>query len=254
MELDHDEVQVWYAALDQPAWRMAQLSRTLSPDEQERAARFRFEHDRYRFIAGRGILRELLARCLAVDPGDVVFSYGPHGKPALAGRWRGELLRFNLAHSAGVALCALAHGREVGVDVEALRPTADLDQIAERFFSAQERAALRALPRAAQLAAFFRCWTRKEAYIKARSTGLSFPLDQFDVALDDDRRSALLEVRGEPGEAARWLLRDLPAGQGFVAALAVEGHSCRLTYQTWPDAVARRSRAADRGCYGRYGV
>ncbi len=226
MKLANDEVQVWRAALDLAPHRLAQLNRMLTPDERERAARFRFARDRLRFVAARGVLRELLARCLGCEASALRFSYGPRGKPALAGS-PGNGLRFNVSHSAGTALFALALGREVGVDLEALQQNTAHADIAGRFFSQHERDALDALPGAARPLAFLRCWTRKEAFIKATGDGLSFPLDRFDVALDE-RHSALLAVHDEPQATERWLLRDLPAGYGFVAALAAERRDWRL--------------------------
>jgi 4'-phosphopantetheinyl transferase len=137
-------------------------------------------------------------------------------------------LVFNVSHSHGIALYAITREREVGVDVEYVRHDMAGESIAERFFSAQEVARLRALPAEAQPLAFFNCWTRKEAFIKAIGEGLSFPLDQFEVSLDAKEPSAMVSLRDGPRETSRWSLRALPVGEGYVAALVVEGHEWRL--------------------------
>jgi 4'-phosphopantetheinyl transferase len=165
----------------------------------------------------------------------VVFCYGAHGKPALAGDTGADAIRFNAAHSLGVALYAVTRGREVGIDLEHIRFDLAVMEIAERFFSRREVATLRTLPTEAQRQAFFRCWTRKEAYIKARGEGLSLPLDQFDVSLTPAEPAAVLGTQRDPSETARWSLQELPLAPDYVAALAVEGHGWRLACWQWPD-------------------
>lgn len=229
LDLDRATVHVWQARLDQFAVRQGQMLELLSADERERAARFHFAKDRRHFIVARALLRTLLARYLNLPPHHLSFSYGPYGKPALAGEGESRaLLRFNVSHSHGVALYAVARERDVGVDVEYVRRDMVGESIAERFFSAREVAALRALPAEVQPQAFFNCWTRKEAFIKARGEGLSFPLDRFEVSLDPKEPAALVSVRDDPREASRWSLQALPVEEGYAAALAVEGHAWRL--------------------------
>jgi 4'-phosphopantetheinyl transferase len=133
-----------------------------------------------------------------------------------------------------VALYAVARGREVGIDLEFIRRDLEVEQIAERFFSRQEIATLRALPADLRRDAFFLCWTRKEAYIKARGEGLSLPLDQFDVSLIPGEPAALLSTRPDSDEALRWSLQELPLGSGYVAALAVEGRGRSFSCWQWP--------------------
>lgn len=223
--LSDDEVHVWRLALDEPAARFARLAGRLSPDEQQRATRFRFERDRRRFAIARGSLREILADYLGEEPERLRFAEGPHGKPALGEPHRDSGLRFNLSHSEALALCAVTRGREVGVDVEAVRPLPDADALAERFLSAAERAALGALPGARRLEAFFRCWTRKEAYLKAVGAGLLQPLDGFDVSLAEKDHDCLLRVSANPAEASRWSVRSLDLGSGYAAAIAAAGRA-----------------------------
>jgi len=211
------------------------LLRTLTLDERARARRFRFPRDRDRFIVARGVLRAILGRYLGVDPGRLRFRYSPYGKPALAGPFEDEGIRFNLAHSQGIALYAVSRGREVGIDVEYVRADLADERIAERFFSPREVATLRAVPAEQRREAFFHCWTRKEAYVKARGEGLSLPLDQFDVSLAPGEPAALLSTPGDPPEVTRWSLQALNPGPGYVAALAVEGNGWRLRCWQWTD-------------------
>ena len=227
------EVHVWRAQLDESLARMRELLSTLAPDERDRAVRFHFTKDRNRFIIARGLLRSILGLYLNGEPGRLRFGYGPHGKPYLMGEHNQGGLHFNLSHSHGLALFAVTREREVGVDIERVRSGISDEGIAERFFSPQEVARLRALPVALQAEAFFNCWTRKEAYIKARGEGLSHPLDQFDVSLAPGEPAALLRTRIDAEETARWSLRELNPGPGFAAALAVKGRGWRLKCWQW---------------------
>ncbi len=210
--------------LDAPPAPKDRLRQTLAADEERRAAGFRFPRDRERYVVGRGALRAVLGQYLRRRPEDIRFSYNAEGKPALAGEFSAERLRFNVAHADGLALVAVAREREVGVDLEKVRAI-EVEEIAERFFSAAEVAVLRGLPADRRVDAFFRCWTRKEAYLKATGKGLSGGLDQFDVSLAPGEPAALLAHRGAPAEAGRWQLRELAPAPGYVGALAVEGPS-----------------------------
>ncbi len=231
--LPRGEVHVWRAVLDTSERHRKGLLATLSPDERARADRFHFERDRVHFITGRGWLRAILARYLETAPAALRFHYGPHGKPRLAGAFS-DRLRFNVSHSHGLALYAVAVDRELGVDIERIEPRLE-HGIAERFFSPGEVATLRALPRHVQREAFFTCWTRKEAYVKARGKGLTLRLDQFDVSLSPGEPAALLRTAGDPDEALRWSLRELAPGPGYSAALVAEGRDWEL--QCWDDGV-----------------
>jgi len=227
---DHD-LHVWRTTLDLPDTTVERLRQILSLDERARADRFHFQIDRHRFVAARGCLRITLGRYVPAHPSEIRFSYGPHGKPSIANASAvAAELKFNLAHSGGLALYAIARRCEIGVDLEQLRPEFVSDQIAERFFSANEVARLRSLPASKQTQAFFNCWTRKEAFIKAKSTGLSQPLDQFEVTLGPDEPAALLETKWDQTEASRWLLKSIDLGSDFAAALAFEGHDRRISY------------------------
>ncbi len=169
-----------------------------------------------------------MGRYAGREPSAIAFRYGGWGKPGLDEARDGDGLQFNLSHSGDLALLAVARGRRLGIDVEAVRPMADAGPIAARFFSPRECERFRRLPESEQLAAFFRCWTRKEAYMKATGAGMSMPLDQFDVTLSPGEPPALLRVEGLPDEPSRWSYRDLDPGPGYLAALAVEGTGWRL--------------------------
>jgi 4'-phosphopantetheinyl transferase len=234
-ELARDEVHVWSAPLEQPAARVDELWRTLAADERARAERFVFMRDRSHFIVARGILRAVLGRYLGLAAERLAFVYGPHGKPALAETCGGDMLRFNLAHSQGLALYAVTRGREVGVDIEQVRPLPDAVAIARHFFAAQEQEALRALPPGTKQAGFYHCWTRKEAYLKALGDGLARPLDQFSVSLAPGEPARLLTVAGDAREAERWSLRALEPAPGYVGALAAPGHDWQVACWRWPE-------------------
>ncbi|HEV8712493.1 MAG TPA: 4'-phosphopantetheinyl transferase superfamily protein [Candidatus Binatia bacterium] len=233
LALEPDEVHVWRAALDQPLSRVENLLLTLAADERIRAERFYFRRDREHFIVARGVLRAILGRYLNSAPGQLSFCYSPFGKPALAEDVGGAMLHFNVSHSHGLALYAVTRGKEVGIDLERIRPDLAIEQIAERFFSGREVATLRALPKNTRTVAFFLCWTRKEAYIKARGEGLSLPLDQFDVSLIPGKPATLLRAEGAPHEASRWSLHDVAPIPSYTAALAVEGRAWRLACWQW---------------------
>lgn len=232
--LGSDEVHVWRASLDEPPSQIDGFRHTLAADEQARAERFYFQRDRERFITAHGVLRAILGLYLNRAPGCLSFRYSTHGKPALAWDHAGDALCFNMSHSRGVGLYAIARGREVGIDLEFMRCDLKVEQIAERFFSRPEIATLRALPTHSRRRAFFLGWTRKEAYIKARGAGLSLPLDQFDVSLTPGEPAALLRTQPDPDEALRWSLQELTLASGYVAALAVAGRDCSLSCWQWP--------------------
>jgi 4'-phosphopantetheinyl transferase len=231
-----DEVHVWRARLDLAADARAPLHAALSAEERARAARFHDPADGARFAAARGLLRAILARYLDRPAAAVAFAYGAHGKPELAGDGAGGSagLRFNASHAGALALYAVARGRAVGVDVERARDVDDADDaalVAERYFAPAERAALRAAGAAgsaAWRAAFLACWTRKEAYAKARGVGLSIALDAFAVALGEGAWTAL-----DGGASGRWTIVPLAPGAGYAGALAVEGEAPRVRRWAW---------------------
>ena len=223
-----DEVHVWRIALNRPIEDVQGLQTLLASEEISRADRFRFEKDRRRFVVVRGLLRVILGRYLDLKPGQLGFVYGDYGKPALAPAPATRGLSFNLSHAHELALVAVTRDRQIGIDLEHMRPIPEMEQIAERIFSPQEKEMFRALPGAEKLEVFFHCWTCKEAYIKARGEGLSLPLDRFQVVPILGEAAPLLSLDGDPQEASRWSLRKLIPAPGYVAALAVEGQGWSL--------------------------
>ena len=231
--LADNEIHVWRAGLELPVSQLQRLRGALTVDELERANRFSFQIDRQRFIAARGTLRSILSRYITITPSHLRFHYNRYGKPFLAAEFSAHLLNFNLSHSGSMALYAITRKMEVGVDVERVRSDVDYEEIAERFFSANEVAILRTMPTEKKLDAFYTCWTRKEAYIKAHGKGLSLPLDSFDVSFAPWEPSILLITKDEARESSHWRLLDLKPGLGYVGALAVKGIGCRLRYWDW---------------------
>jgi 4'-phosphopantetheinyl transferase len=216
------EAHTWIGSVASASSCISQFQKLLSDDETARASKFRFEKDRHEFVVSRGMLRTLLASYLGGSATQLRFTYSEHGKPRLDDAEKADHLTFNLSHSDGVILCAFARNREVGVDVEKMRDNFAVEEIAERFFSAGERNTLRTLAAEHRRQAFFYCWTRKEAYIKAKGEGLSLPLHQFDVSLSPAEPAALVSTRPDAAEASRWSLYDVEAPSGYAAALAVE--------------------------------
>ena len=233
--LPHDEVHVWRAALDQDAFRIQALHRTLAADERARAGNFHFDRDRERFIVARGVLRAILGAYLNRPPESLSFRYGPHGKPTLATGSEPDAIRFSVSHTHGAALYAVARGREVGIDIERIRSDLAIVEITERFFSPREAARLRALPAAGQPEAFFRYWTRMEAYIKALGGGLSIPLDRRDVTMATGESGAVIVPQRDASRTFCWSVQELPAGPGHAAALAVAGQGWTLSCWQWPE-------------------
>lgn len=225
LTLSADEVHLWHAALDDQA--ADDFRPLLAADEIARADRFHFAKDRNHYIVARGFLRKLLAAYLGIGPTELRFVYAEKGKPSLEPSQQ-SALNFNLAHSQTRAIYAFSLGRELGVDLEFVRDDVESENIARRFFSPREIDELRMVPAALRKEAFFNCWTRKEAYIKARGEGLSLPLDKFDVSLLPGEAAALLRNHKEPHEVERWKMESVPVPDGYVAALVVEGHDWRL--------------------------
>jgi 4'-phosphopantetheinyl transferase len=220
--LGEGEIHVWCRPLDRETASVEAFSGLLSADEQYRARRFRFERDRNEFIVSRGTLRTLLAAYQGIPAGQLQFAYSAFGRPSLIERKNFTPIEFNISHSGGVTLLAFSRSRRIGIDIEEGRRDFDPTDIAEKFFSQSERSALRDLPPDLRYEAFFCCWTRKEAFIKALGEGLSHPLDAFDVSLTRGVTAALLATRPNADEVARWALRDIAAPEGYLASLAIE--------------------------------
>ena len=232
LALGPDLVHVWRLPLTQPPAQLAVLAQTLGDEERARARRFHFDRDRDAYTCARGALRTLAGRYVAQRPDALGFGYRARGKPYLTAP-PGDSLQFNVSHSGELALLAFTRGREVGVDVERRRPLQDLRSLAQTSFSPAEYAALLGVPAHDQTDAFFACWSRKEAFIKATGEGIG-QLAEFDVTVRADEPARLLRIPGGAAAGPRWSMRDLPAIPGYAAALVVDGHEVRIACWDWP--------------------
>ncbi len=221
-------IHVWRAIVDVPVAGLQVYQEALSPDERNRAQRLTLPRHQQRFTAARGILRHILARYLRTPPQDIRFQSGPFGKPLLQHR-AGHPLHFNVSHSQQSAVYAVSRNLEVGIDLEEDRDSLDFTGLAERICSPEEFMVFQKLRQAERQAAFFRCWTRKEAFVKAIGKGLSCPLNTVTVSFTPDEPPRILDVDGQSPD--EWSLFDLPLAPGFWGALAVAGKPSHL--QGW---------------------
>jgi len=223
-----DRIDIWRVCLVHCEQSEQDLCGILTLDEVARAARFHFKEDRRRYTRGRAALRILLGRYLETPPAEIRFQYENHGKPEIALPHDSRDLRFNASDSGELALIAVGSGSAIGVDIEKVRPLPDFLDIATRFFSPGEVQALLAASENKRQEAFFACWTRKEAYLKATGLGLLHSLSDFSVAVDPDEVAELYEVKGNRDVASHWFLTDVLPGEGFRGALACEGGRRRI--------------------------
>jgi 4'-phosphopantetheinyl transferase len=227
-EFEDQDIHVWRAYLDGEGLGLHRFEETLAPDEKARANRFVFRQDRNRYVAARGLLRELLGRYLDRSPAAIKFDYTTKGKPSLDAALNERSIQFNVSHSRGLALLAFGLGRNLGIDVEFIRHEFPADEIAQRYFSPKEVMELRTLPPSLQAEGFYLCWTRKEAYIKATGEGLHVPLESFNVSLTPGR-----PVRLESPDSGRWSMRSLYPDPLYAGALVAEGQHLRLRQWGW---------------------
>jgi 4'-phosphopantetheinyl transferase len=230
LPFEAEEVHVWVASLDVDDDELGFRAAVLDDHERARARRMTREIAWRRFIAGRGLLRLLLGCYLDTPPAQVPLTQTPKGKPAVAEP--GADVRFNLSHSEGILVCGVTRGREIGADVERIRADISVEELAKRFFAPAEAADLLARPISERRLAFFRAWTRKEAYIKGRGDGLAWPLDGFEVSTGPD--AALVVDRNAPEAPNHWWLTEVIPESEYLGAVAVEGPVCPLRLWRWP--------------------
>lgn len=220
--LRHHDFDVVVTPLEAEPDAVRASATLLSQAERTRASRFAFHRDRRRYTVARARLRRLLAARLQVRPEAIEFVYGRHGKPALARGFAGSGLRFNVSHCDDFAVYAFSSGREVGIDIEAVRVIPDADAIATRMFSRAESEAYFALEARDRPLGFISCWTRKEAFVKALGDGLCHPLDRFDVSLAPDESARIVRVERTPGERCGWVLHSFVPAPGLIGAVVVQ--------------------------------
>jgi 4'-phosphopantetheinyl transferase len=225
-------VHVWFVDIADTAGQLTDLRRLLSPAEGARADRFQVAAAAHRFVLARARLRQLLGIHLGQAPRTIAIANGPHGKPRCADAV-GSGLEFNVSHSGESILLAVSNGRSVGVDIETLRPDLDVQALSQRFLALEEQEAIAAASGADRLAAFYRCWTRKEALLKAIGTGLATPLRQAVVSVAARDRPAVLRLPAAMGPAAHWHLRDLELAPDQAAALCVAGPVKEVICRSW---------------------
>jgi 4'-phosphopantetheinyl transferase len=230
---DAGAIDIWSWNLEAGASKVSEYETLLSNDETARAARFVHERHRRDFIVARGRLRQILAAYGSLDPRDLSFDYNRYGKPRI-GRGHDLRLHFNLSHSADLAVLAVSPRYEIGVDIEEKK--ALQEDIASHFFSAKEQATLQVVSPESYLDHFYRCWTRKEAFVKAHGAGLSLALDSFDVTFGEDSPPRLERLDQEPDASTIWSLINVQTPPNFAGAVAA---------QTFGDAVYLRYCAAD---------
>lgn len=227
------DVDVWLFTLDCPADLVLQLAQTLDAEEQARAARFHFPRDRRRHVVARAVMRQVLGAALGRAVTDVRFDYNAWGKPLLADA---AAPHFNLSHTAELGALAVAWAGPVGVDIEAMR--AIEPEVARQHFSTAEQAELAQLTGDAWTAGFYRCWTRKEAVIKALGLGLAQPLDSFDVTLAPEAPARLLRLKGQPDAPARWRLQHMDPAPHICGAVATPWEPAAVNIRHWSPQIA----------------
>ena len=224
--LRENEVHIWLVQTNGESISLGDFKNLLSSVEQDRASKFKFETDRRRYITAHAALRSILSIYVDNYGWELQFASGPYGKPKLAPIHANRKIEFNLSHSHEVALVAITQDREIGVDVEWVREDFAFDEVAQRFFTTREVTALHALPLHLQREAFYKCWTSKEAFLKAKGTGFSGQLDEVEIVLTDH----VVRVKATIPSLS---LIELTVDEGYVAALVVDRVEPRLTYYAW---------------------
>lgn len=226
--LSTEYIDIWRVPLDLPSAQIDKYHAVLSGDELERCDKFKSAKRRREFIIGRGALRTLIGQCLKLDPSALNIVYSEHQKPCLPEAVPGAPATFNLTHSHDLALIALTLERDIGIDIEYLRADVDFRKLARRFFSKQEVQSLESCTDARLTAAFFACWTRKEALLKALGKGIAFGLKEFSVSVDPLDREVDLLTHWDQAEASRWSILNMKPGPDYAAAVAASGGTFKL--------------------------
>lgn len=217
LELSDSKIDVWSVNINNYTNKLFDYWELLSSSEKEKADRFRFEKDKNCYVIARGLLRILLSRYLNIKSQKINFRYAEKGKPYLE---HPSNIKFNLSHSKNYIVLAFTKNIELGIDVEYAKNNLEILQVAESFFSKQEIKALKSVQSIYRLSAFYNCWTRKEAFIKATGDGLSFPLNQFTVSLESSESAELIETLWDNKEKDLWSLETFTPQKDYIGAVA----------------------------------
>jgi 4'-phosphopantetheinyl transferase len=237
--LDDGEVHIWTARSNAPDISLTTLEKLLNDGEKARASRFIFERHRFAFTFAHGVLRQILSSYLDQAPERIRFDHNAFGKPFLAEPDAARGTQFNMSHSGDAVLVALTRGRHIGADIEQMRVMRDFALIAKSNFTPQECAMIHCHPSDLQPRAFFTCWTRKEAFIKAVGKGLSIPLNTFDSSIPAGQPGIRLITPNEAPDVESWWIADLKVPEDYAGAIAIEKGFDQLSYYTWSQ--SRRS-------------
>lgn len=237
--LKTNEIHIWRAFISSD--QVENYKNLLTDEEMYRAGKYFFERDRQRYILSRGILKKLLSSYAKVKPENIQFIYNKYGKPYLNMPSRSVEIQFNISHSEDIILLAFTYGHKIGIDIEYQRAEFADMKIAEHFFSPAEISALAMLPDNMRKKAFFECWTRKEAFIKAKGQGLTIPLDGFEVSVMPDEPAQLLNIYDDPEEVKRWMMMNIETGGNYCGALVTESDTYSVFFYDWKDSTYRKN-------------
>ncbi len=237
--MNKENVHIWQIDIEALSTNVDFFYSYLNGDEKTRANKFRFQKDYNVFVITRAVLRTLLSQYLNLDARKLDFQYMEHGKPFLK---HDTLLKFNVSHSGSMAIIGLVNNHEIGVDIEYIKKDFDVLDIAENFFSADEISRLRIKSANELYPSFYRCWTRKEAFIKAESSGLSYPLDSFSVSLDNDSEAELLSLDSNQQEKNKWKMFSFKPKKDYIAAAIVNGKVNSFEVFNWEKTEKNRNK------------
>jgi 4'-phosphopantetheinyl transferase len=219
-KLESNTVNTWFININDVQDKFEKFSNIISIDEKKRANKFHFKKDKNLFIMSRVVLRLLSGKYLNIEPETITFKYGKYGKPDFDFDTN---LKFNISHSGEMVILSFVLDYDIGVDIEKIKHDFDVLDIATNYFSKLEIEALKKAPKEKQSEFFYRCWTRKESFIKAKSIGLSFPLDQFSVSINSDKQVDLLETKWDKNEFKSWSLFSFSPDSDYIGAISVNG-------------------------------
>jgi 4'-phosphopantetheinyl transferase len=230
LELGVEYIDVWRSRIDLPRKEVEKYAETLSQQERERAAKFTFPDKYEEYVVSRGLLRKVLAQVLNQSACEFQFDYSASKKPYLSKQYAEKTISFNLSHSHGQVLVAISVDRNIGIDIEKIRPNVEYEKLAKRFFSAAEHTALMLLPIGERVVAFFATWTRKEAFVKAEGKGIAFGLSEFDVNIGPRESPVMLATRWNPDDVSIWSMANIECEENYFATIVADGGDFQLRF------------------------